>query len=68
MLQGTSGFINILQILPQHVSESGCPLQVDSLEATQAMSVFWAYTDYDPSIVASCRGMYTFHRTQTLLE
>jgi hypothetical protein len=44
MLQGTSGFINVLQILPQHVSASGCHLQgvVDSLEATQALSAFWA--------------------------
>jgi hypothetical protein len=32
---------------------------VDALLAAQAMSVLWAYTGYDPSSVASCRGMYS---------
>jgi hypothetical protein len=60
MCQGTSGFYNVFQILPRHVSASGCHLQgvVGALEATQAMSVLWAYTDYDPSSVASCRGIH----------
>jgi hypothetical protein len=46
-------FINVfLQILPRHVSASGCHLQVvvGALQVTQAMSVLWAYTDYDPCI------------------
>jgi hypothetical protein len=51
-------FINVLQILPRHVSASGCHLQgvLGALEANQAMSVLWAYTYYGPSSVASCRG------------
>jgi hypothetical protein len=50
---------NSLQSSPQHVSASGCQFQgaVGVSEATQAVSVLWAYTDYDPSSVASCRGM-----------
>jgi hypothetical protein len=49
------GFI-VFQILPRHVSASGCHLQgvLDALQATRAMSVLLAYTDYDPSSVASC--------------
>jgi hypothetical protein len=49
-------FINVFQVLPQHVSANGCHLQgvVGALKATQAVSVLWAYTDYDPSSVASC--------------
>jgi hypothetical protein len=49
------GFINIFQILPQLVSASGCNLQgvVGALEATKVTSVLWAYTDCDPSCVAS---------------
>jgi hypothetical protein len=56
MRKGTSGFINMFQILPRHVSASGCHFQgvVGALEATQAVSVLWAYTDCDPSSVASC--------------
>jgi hypothetical protein len=53
-------FINVFQILPQHVSASGCNLQgvIDALQANRAMSVLRAYTDYDP---------YT-PTTHTLLE
>jgi hypothetical protein len=42
-----------------HVSANVCHLQgvVVALEAIQAVSV-WAYTGYDLSSVASCRGMY----------
>jgi hypothetical protein len=62
--------------LPQHVSASGYHLQgvVGALEATQAVSVLWEYTDYDPSSVASCgmsttAGTYVYTTTiQTLLE
>jgi hypothetical protein len=52
------GFINVFQALPQHVSASGCHLRavVGTLEATQAMSVKWADTDYDPFSVVSCRS------------
>jgi hypothetical protein len=41
--------------LPQHVSASGCHLQgfIGALEATRAVSVLWAYTDHEPSSVAS---------------
>jgi hypothetical protein len=47
-------FINAFQILSRHVSANGCHLQgvVGALEASQAMSVLRAYTDYDPSSVA----------------
>jgi hypothetical protein len=50
----------MFQILPRHVSASGCHFQgvVGALQATQAMSALWAYTGYDPSSVASCRGIY----------
>jgi hypothetical protein len=59
MRQGTSGFCNAFQVLPQHVSASGCHLQgvVGALEANQAVSVLWACTDYDPSRGAICSGM-----------
>jgi hypothetical protein len=48
-------FIHVFQVYSQHVSASGCYLQgvVSALEATQAVSVLWEYTDYDPSSVAS---------------
>jgi hypothetical protein len=48
-------FIKVFQILP-HVSTRGCHLQgvVGTLEATQAVSVLWAYTGYGLSSVASC--------------
>jgi hypothetical protein len=35
---------------------------VGALEATQAMSVLWAYTDYDPSSVAI--GLYREHNVK----
>jgi hypothetical protein len=56
MRQGTSWIYYCIPDLPQHVSASGCHLQrvVGALEAIQAMSVLWAYTDYGPSSVASC--------------
>jgi hypothetical protein len=49
-------FINVFQILPQHVSTSGCHLQgvIGALEASLAMSTSWVYMDYGPSSVASC--------------
>jgi hypothetical protein len=45
-----------------------------ALEVNQAISVLWAYTDYDPSSVASCCGMLWMDHnpytptTQILLE
>jgi hypothetical protein len=59
MRQGTSLIYECIPDLPQHVSASGCHLQgvVSALEATQVISVLWAYTGYDPSSVASCRGV-----------
>jgi hypothetical protein len=59
MRQGFSGFYSCIPSSPQHVSANGCHLQgvVGSLEATQAVSVLWAYTDYGPSSVASGRGI-----------
>jgi hypothetical protein len=40
---------------PPCVLASGCHLKgvIGALEATQAMSVLWACTDYDPSSVAT---------------
>jgi hypothetical protein len=47
-------FINVFR-LTQHVSANGCHLQEDvgALEATQVLPVLLAYTDYNPSSVAS---------------
>jgi hypothetical protein len=55
--QGTSGFYSCIPSLPQHVSTNVCHLQgvVGALEAAQAASVLWVYTEYDPSSVASGR-------------
>jgi hypothetical protein len=52
-------FIKVFQILPRHVSASGCHLLgvVGALLATQAVSVLWAYTGYGPYSMASCRGI-----------
>jgi hypothetical protein len=60
MRQGSSWIYECIPDLPQHVSASGCYVQavVGPLEATQAVSVLWAYMDYDPSSVASCCGTY----------
>jgi hypothetical protein len=46
--------INVFKVYPTHVSANGCHLQgvVGALEATQAVSVLWAYTNL--SSVASC--------------
>jgi hypothetical protein len=56
MRQGTSWIYPYIPDLSQHVSASGSHLQrvVGALETTQVISVLWAYTDYDPSSVASC--------------
>jgi hypothetical protein len=53
-------FINVFNMLPRHVRQVVAIFRgvVDALQATRAMSVLWAYTGYDPSSVASCRGMY----------
>jgi hypothetical protein len=52
------GFMNVFQILPRHVSARSCHHQgvVGALEATQAMSELWTYTDYDPPSVVCCRA------------
>jgi hypothetical protein len=52
MLKEVVDFIDAFQILPRHVSANACLLQgvVGALQATQAMSVLWAYTDYDPPV------------------
>jgi hypothetical protein len=62
MNQGISWIHPCIPDIPQHVSASGYHLQgvVGALEATQGISVLWAYTDYDRSSVANCRGM-SFH-------
>jgi hypothetical protein len=62
MRQGTSWIYLCIPDLPQHVSASGCHLQgvVGALGATQVISVLWAYTDYDPSTVATCRVLGVF--------
>jgi hypothetical protein len=54
-------FISAFQIIPRNISANGCRLQgvVGILSATQVRSVLWAYTDYDSSYVASCRGHST---------
>jgi hypothetical protein len=59
MRQGDSGFYYCIQSLPQHVSANVCYLQgvIGVLEDTQAVSVFWAITDYDPSNVATLDGL-----------
>jgi hypothetical protein len=43
------GFINVFQILPHHGKASGCHLQgvVGALEASQVISVLWAYTNME---------------------
>jgi hypothetical protein len=58
MLKEVVDFISAFQILPRHVSASGCYLQgvVGALKATQVMSVLWVCTDYDSSCMANCRG------------
>jgi hypothetical protein len=50
---------NVFQIYPNMFPANGCHLQgaVSTLAATQAMSVLWAYMDYDSSSVPSCRGL-----------
>jgi hypothetical protein len=55
MPQGTIWIYSCIPDLPQHVSASGCHFQgaVGTLEATQAIFVLWAYTDYNPSSVAT---------------
>jgi hypothetical protein len=55
MRQGASGFYEYIPSLPQHVSANGCHPKgvVGALRTTQAVSVLWAYADYDPSNVAS---------------
>jgi hypothetical protein len=57
-------FSKVFQILSWHVSASGCQLQVvvGALEATQVMSVLWAYTGYEPSSVARFGGMVNMPR------
>jgi hypothetical protein len=47
MRQGASWIYYCIPDLPQHVSACGYHLQgvVGALEATQVMSVLWAYTD-----------------------
>jgi hypothetical protein len=60
MLKEVVDFLSAFQILPRHVSANGCHLQgvVGTLEATQVMSVLWAYTDYYSSRVTSCGTTY----------
>jgi hypothetical protein len=67
MRQGTSWIYECVSDLPQHVSASGFHLQgvVGALEATQVMSVLWAFTDYDPSSVASCRICWSLYNDTT---
>jgi hypothetical protein len=57
MCQGAIGFYECIPGLPQHVSAKGCHLHgfVGAVEATQVVSVLWAYMDYNLSSVASCR-------------
>jgi hypothetical protein len=59
MRQRTSWIYSCIPGLPQHVSASGFHLHgaVGALEATQVISVLWAYTGYDPSSAASCSGI-----------
>jgi hypothetical protein len=57
-------FINIFQVYRNMFWQMVAIFRgvVGALEATQVVSVLWAYTDYDPSIVASCRGTATGQR------
>jgi hypothetical protein len=54
------GFINVFQIFRSMFRQVVAIFRgvVGALEATQVIAILWAYTDYDPSSVASCRGTY----------
>jgi hypothetical protein len=70
MLKELVDFISAFQIVPRHVSANRCHLQgvVGALEATQVMSVLWAYMDYDSSCVASCSSTTTGHTGRSVIR